>query len=243
MKTLSTETRTVQTECGEIIFTFERKNIKNINLRIRHDGNIYVSAPENVPKNVIDTFVINKSEFIRNAVEQFDTNDVPKPEMQYISGENVTLLGKNMRIKVEKDSSEYVSCDGVYVYIHVKRPDYYNRKKNLLNNWLNEQCCTVFNEIMQEVHKKFIPYGVAFPQLKLRNMTSRWGSCLTNKGIITLNKRLIEAPKNCIEYVIYHEFCHFVHPNHSKQFYSLLQVMLPDWRESKNLLENMLIIQ
>lgn len=242
MKAISIETRTVQTECGEIIFTFERKNIKNINLRIRHDGNIYVSAPENVPKNVVDTFVINKSEFIRNAVEQFDTNDVPKPEMQYISGENVTLLGKNMRIKVEKDSIEYVSCDGVYVCIHVKRPDYYNRKKNLLNNWLNEQCCTVFNEIMQEVHKKFIPYGVAFPQLKLRNMTSRWGSCLTNKGIITLNKRLIEAPKNCIEYVVYHEFCHFVHPNHSKQFYSLLQVMLPDWRESKMLLEKIIYI-
>lgn len=95
---------------------------------------------------------------------------------------------------------------------------------------------------MKDVHKKFIPYGVEYPKLKLRNMTSRWESCLPNKGIITLNKRLIKAPKNCIEYVAYHEFCHFVHPNHSKQFYSLLQVMLPDWRESKQLLERNLIL-
>lgn len=162
--------------------------------------------------------------------------------MQYISGENVTFLGKNMRIKIEKETKEFVSCDGVYVYIHVKRPDYYNRKKNLLNNWLNEQCNIIFNEAMQKVHQKFIPYGVDYPQLKLRNMTSRWGSCLPNKGFITLNKRLIKAPKNCIEYVVYHEFCHFVHPNHSKQFYSLLQVMLPDWRESKRLLEKSVIL-
>lgn len=241
MKTLSTETRKVQTECGEIEFIFERKNIKNINLRIRHNGNVYVSAPKNVDENIADSFVVSKCMYIKNAVGSFERNDVSKAEMQYISGENVTLLGKNMRIKIEKDSHEYINCDGVYVCIHVKRPDYYNRKKNLLNNWLNEQCINIFNEIMQEVHKNFIPYGVTYPQLKLRNMSSRWGSCLSDKGIITLNKRLIEAPKNCIEYVIYHEFCHFVHPNHSKNFYSLLQVMLPDWRESKKILESSLI--
>lgn len=242
MKTLSTETRKVQTECGEIEYIFERKKIKNINLRIRHNGNVYVSVPQNVAENIADSFVMSKCRYIKNAVDSFETNCVPKTEMQYISGENITLLGKNIRIRIEKDSNEYVCCDGVYVYIHVKRPDYYNRKKNLVNNWLDQQCTDVFNEIMQKVHKKFIPYDVEYPQLKLRNMASRWGSCLTNKGIITLNKRLIEAPKNCIEYVVYHEFCHFVHPNHSKQFYSLLQVMLPDWKESKKLLENSVIL-
>jgi DNA polymerase III alpha subunit len=96
----------------------------------------------------------------------------------------------------------------------------------------------IFNEIMRDVYKRFVPYDISFPQLKLRSMVSRWGSCLVDKGVITLNKRLIEAPKNCIEYVIYHEFCHFVHPNHSKQFYTLLQVMLPDWKKSKKLLED-----
>ena len=242
MKTLSTEERTVQTDCGEIVFTFERKDIKNINLRIHHTGNIYVSAPISVSQNVVDTFVVSKCNYIRKAIKSFEHNNVSYSEMQYISGENVTFLGKNMRIKIIKDSAEFVTCDGIYVYIHVKRPDYYNRKKNLYNQWLNEQCDTVFNEIMQTVHKKFIPYEVDYPRLKIRNMTSRWGSCLPSKGIITLNKRLIEAPKNCIEYVVYHEFCHFIHPNHSKQFYGLLQIMLPEWKVSKTLLEKALCI-
>lgn len=242
MKALSTEKRKVQTDHGEIVLTFERKDIKNINLRIRHNGNVFVSAPQNVPDDVIDSFVINRCKYIKNAVERFETNDISKSEMQYVSGENVTFLGKNMRLKIEKDSIEYVKCDGIYVYIHVKRPDYYNRKKNLLNNWLDNQSNIIFSDILNDVHQKFVPYGVAFPKLKLRNMTSRWGSCLPNKEIITLNKRLIEAPKNCIEYVVYHELCHFVHPNHSKQFYTLLQVMLPDWKESKRLLENSVIL-
>ena len=237
MKAISSETRTVQTDRGEIAFTFESKSVKNINLRIDHHGNVYVSAPQNASEKVIDDFVIGKSRYITNAIENFRKNDAPKYEMQYVSGENVTFLGKNLRIKIEKDTREYVSSDGVYVYIHVKRPDYYNRKKNLLNNWLNEQSVAVYSEIIDDVHKRFAPYNVPFPIIKLKNMRSRWGSCLSDKGIITLNKRLIEAPKNCIEYVVYHEFCHFVHPNHSKQFYSLLQVMLPNWRERKELLE------
>jgi len=241
MQIISAEIRKVQTDIGEIVFTFERKHIKNINLRIKHNGEAFVSAPPCVPEATVDAFVADKCDYIHNALDSFRKHDIQKSEKQYISGENITFLGKNMRINVIKDTQEYVSCDGVYVYIHVKRPDYYNRKKNLLNNWLREQCSTVFNEITEEVYKKFVPYNIAFPQLKLRNMISRWGSCLPDKGIITLNKRLIEAPKNCIEYVVYHEFCHFIHPNHSKQFYTLLQIMLPDWRESKKLLENIIV--
>ena len=238
MKAISTEIRTIDTGSGTIQYTFERKNIKNINLRIRHDGQVYVSAPESVPQTAIDAFVTGKKDYIFHAITGFQSPDPPRSEMQYVSGENVTFLGKNLRIKIEKDSREYVSSDGIYVYIHVKRPDYYNRKKNLLNSWLDEQRRTVFQEIMQEVHGRFSAYNVGLPALNLRSMTSRWGSCQPSKGIITLNSRLIEAPKSCIAYVLYHEFCHFVYPNHSKQFYALLQVMLPDWRERKALLES-----
>lgn len=242
MKTVSTQTRKVETDCGTIEYTFERKKIKNINLRIRHDGSVYVSAPLRVPVKTVESFVASKSDYIRNAVMHFSQRESKKAEMQYVSGENVTLLGKNMQIKVKKDSKEYVTCDGLYVYIHVKRPDYYNRKRNLFDSWLDKQCLTVFDEIMHEVHNKFAPYNITFPQLKIRRMTSRWGSCQPFKGVITLNKRLIEAPEKCIEYVVFHEYCHFIHPDHSKNFYSLLQTMLPDWKECKRILEESVIL-
>lgn len=237
MKLLSSEKRTVQTAKGVIEYTFERKEVKNINLRIHHDGSVYVSASMKVPAETVENFIISRTDYIFRTLSSFSHMEFSGTEMQYISGENVTLLGRNMRIKVEKDSSEYVSCDGIYVYIHVKRPDYYSRKRNLLDAWLDVQCMNVFSDIMRQVYKKFEPYNIEFPELRVRNMTSRWGSCQSVKGIITLNKKLIEAPRNCIEYVVTHEFCHLIHPNHSVKFYSLLQVMLPDWKENKNFLE------
>lgn len=242
MKAISSETRKVETDCGTIEFTFERKKINNINLRIKNDGSVYVSAPLRVPVKTVEGFVISKSGYIRNAVRHFSKRKVKKAEMQYVSGESVTMLGRELQIVVEKESKEYVSCDGINVYIHVRQPDNYNRKRNLFNAWLDKQCLTVFEDIMHEVHKKFAPYNIAFPQLKIRRMTSRWGSCQPFKGVITLNRRLIEAPKNCIEYVVFHEFCHFIHPDHSKKFYALLQLMLPDWKECKRVLEESVIL-
>jgi predicted metal-dependent hydrolase len=69
-------------------------------------------------------------------------------------------------------------------------------------------------------------------------MSTESSFLLVKKGIITLNKRLLEAPRNCIEYVVMHEFCHFIHPNHSKHFYGFLSMLMPDWKERKKLLEN-----
>ena len=73
--------------------------------------------------------------------------------------------------------------------------------------------------------------------LTVRKMKKRWGSCQPQTKTITINSQLIEAPRFCIEYVMMHEFCHFIHPNHSKDFYTLLQVMMPDWKERKKMLE------
>lgn len=242
MKILSSEIRTVETDRGILQYTFERKDICNINLRIRPDGSVYVSAPEQADVSAVERFVCSRTDYIFHALENFEAQNNPTYERQYISGENVTLLGRNLRIQIVKDKEEFVSGDGVYVYIHVRRPDYYNRKKNLLNAWLNAQCETVFTEIIRKTAQRFAGYHVPLPELRVRNMVSRWGSCHAQKGIITLNRKLIEAPVNCIEYVVMHEFCHLIHPNHSKKFYALLQVMLPNWKESKELLERIAVL-
>ena len=205
----------------------------------------------------IDAFtILCCSKRVRQLLEDYKPNkSVQYSIVERISGDkSVTSFVKKQDVNksicdfLVYDISEYNKYERggfshiSHVYIHAKCPDYYNRKKNLFNNWLKEQCRIIFNEIVQNVHKKFIPYDISFPQITLRNMKSRWGSCQPNKCVITLNKHLIEAPKSCIEYVVYHEFCHFIHPNHSKQFYSLLQIMLPDWKERKYLLEKFFII-
>ena len=91
--------------------------------------------------------------------------------------------------------------------------------------------------VCEAVYPKFQKYGVKFPMLKFRKMISRWGSCQPKRGILTFNISLIEAPIACIEYVVVHEFTHFLQPNHSKKFYTQLTMFMPDWVERKKILE------
>lgn len=58
--------------------------------------------------------------------------------------------------------------------------------------------------------------------IRIRQIKTRWGSCNPSKGYINLNTELIKKPKYCIEYVIFHELAHLVHPNHSRSFYNYL---------------------
>lgn len=80
-------------------------------------------------------------------------------------------------------------------------------------------------------------YGVARPHVTVRAMRTRFGSCSVNRGRITLNAMLADAPEAAVEYVVLHELAHFLHPNHSRAFYGFIERYMPDWRERERILK------
>ena len=230
--------RTIQIEGSPLEYSLERKNVKNLNLHVRKDGSVYVSANATVPEEKIDEFLISKGSFIRNAQNKFKEQEQYKAlPKQYVSGETFYVQGRALRLKVTKAARDKIYSDGVYLFLGVKDQWDTTKKERMVKRFLDKQCKAVFSEIVEELYPVFQKYGVAPPILRIRNMDTRWGSCLPSKGVITLNKRLLEAPRNCIEYVVMHEFCHFIHPNHSKHFYDFLAMLMPDWKERKKVLD------
>ena len=107
-----------------------------------------------------------------------------------------------------------------------------------MDRWLMSICKDTIQSLCDAVYPKFQKYGVAYPTVRYRNMVSRWGSCQPKRCVLTFNYALVEAPISCIEYVVVHEFTHFLQPNHSKMFYQQLAMFMPDWEERKKMLEN-----
>lgn len=230
--------RTVIAEGKEITYQLERKPVKNLNLRILKDGSVHVSANKFISPSEVDAFVVSKGAYVLRAIDKFREMALYRPQpKRYISGETFYIQGRGLRLSVTQASKDIISSDGVYIYLSVKDLGDSEKRRRMVTRFLDGQCKTVYSEILQELYPLFRKYGVAMPVLRIRDMKTRWGSCLVKKGIITLNKHLIEAPRNCIEYVVMHELCHFIHPNHSKQFYSFLSVLMPDWRERKTILD------
>jgi len=230
--------RTVDADGNAISYTLERKPVKNINLRIRADQCVYVSAHKDVAAKMVDAFVVEKSAYILRALKKFkDRNRESTLENNFVNGETVKFLGRNLRLKVKNASRSKVESDESYVTLYVKDVQDADLKKRVLETWLRKKCKDEITVICKKVYPQVKKYGVAFPEIQFREMVSRWGSCSPKKGFVTFNTALIAMPVSCIEYVVTHEFTHFLYPNHSKKFYQQLATFMPDWEERKKRLE------
>lgn len=102
------------------------------------------------------------------------------------------------------------------------------------------QCMALFEPVSERVFPYFKEVlGGQRPTLTVRDMHSRWGSCHVQKKKITLASSLALAAPAAIEYVVVHEYCHFVHPNHQAGFWALVGSILPDYKARRALLKQL----
>ena len=73
---------------------------------------------------------------------------------------------------------------------------------------------------------------IPFPKLKIRSMKTRWGVCNKRDNSVTLNSKLIKYSIHEIDYVIIHELSHFVHFDHSREFWETVQYYMSDYKKA-----------
>ena len=174
---------------GRILeYTLERKKVKNLNLRIRRDGSVYVSANRSVPLEEIENFLRSKSDFIFKAVEHYsEVISQKKSPKQFIDGESFRVLGHDLRLKVLRGAKNEVRSDGVFITLRVKDPFDTAMKERVFRKWLFDLCRGTVTELCEAVYPKFRKYGIDFPEIKFRNMVSRWGSCMPRRKVLTFS--------------------------------------------------------
>lgn len=196
---------------------------------------ILLKAPQGIKQNQIDAFLKKKWRWLDAQLTFFSKFNQKRYTKEYISGESFLYLGRQYQLKVKRANADKVRMlkGKLEVYTSVDSYDGQYTKK-LLDGWYKEKRDVVFNERYSQMLKNFELDNA--PELHVRQMPRRWGSFVSKQKII-LNPILIQAPKDCIDYVITHELCHMYHQNHGKQFWSLLEKKYPDWQKVKEKLE------
>ena len=85
-----------------------------------------------------------------------------------------------------------------------------------------QQKCQFFAEQM----------GLHHRSVKVNGARTRWGSC-NRKGDINFTYRLIFAPEELIDYVVVHELAHTKEMNHSANFWTIVEQIMPDYKERR----------
>lgn len=79
--------------------------------------------------------------------------------------------------------------------------------------------------------------GLEIDTFSVKKLKSKWGSCDVRKKHITLNLELMKYPIQAIEYIIIHELAHLVEANHSRKFYDVVSLYMPEWKKHKKILD------
>ncbi|MBR0039897.1 MAG: M48 family metallopeptidase [Oscillospiraceae bacterium] len=214
-----------------IEYTLERKRVKNINVRVR-GGEVFVSAPRWVPPAVIESFLRGRAAFILGALERAER----ALSLSCERGAALPFLGRSCTLVLEKASRSSVRVEGSFLRAALRSPEDPESVRRALDKWYrgeSERLCRAYCETL---YPRFAALGVPRPEIRMRAMRSAWGNCRPRSGVVTFNAHLAAVPEDCIEYVVAHELCHFLHADHSPDFYAALARVIPDWKKRRTAL-------
>ena len=190
---------------------------KNTYLRIKDDLKLYVNTSiltsDRTIKNIINE---NMSSITRMYLKEKNKCDIKKDF--YYLGKKYDIVRVNNKEVVLGDNKIFIPS-------------------NLdINKWLKKEANRIFLERLNYWYNSFT-YEIPYPSLTIRKMTSRWGVCNSKLKRVTLNFELIKKDISCLDYVICHELSHFIHMDHSKEFWNVVGENYPNYKEIRRIMK------
>jgi predicted metal-dependent hydrolase len=218
---------------SDFSYTVKFQRRKTLGLYVLLDGAIEVRVPMRTTQRTIVAFVEQRADWVlKTRAKQLQRQQWQIPVED--SG-STWFLGEPRALEIRRSASFAVECVEHGIRVDLRDPESPEQLERQLNNWYRVQAEAIFAERMLLVCQRF-PGILEAPELRLRRMRRRWGSC-SRTGRVTLNVDLVKLPLSLIDYVIAHEFCHLTEFNHGPKFYRLLEYAMPDWKAREQLLK------
>lgn len=195
-------------ECNVVI---QKKNNKNTYIRVKENNEILVTTNYFVTKNEILKLLKDNELFILKSLKRLEKKQEREDKFLLLGNEYNIILIPNNKIEI--------------VGNNIYTPDL---KK--LDNWLKKQMKELFSKRLDYYYNLF-EENIPYPNLRIRKMKTRWGVCNKKLETVTLNSELIKYDITKLDYVIVHELSHFIHFNHSKEFWLLVSKYCPNYKK------------
>jgi predicted metal-dependent hydrolase len=210
-------------QIGEVTLV-KRRGAKNLRLSILPNGNVRVSLPYWAPYSAAIAFAGSRAGWILK-------NKVSADHAPLKHGQRI---GKSYRLKfVENDRAAIpqarLGINSITVTSSVRHlpEEVQKAARNASERALRKEAQLLLGRRLEGLSER---HNLSYAELKIKRLTSRWGSC-SSGNVITLNYFLVQLPWNLIDYVIVHELAHTKYLNHSREFWALVESIVPDARQ------------
>ena len=224
-------------ELGDIVVDVIQKDIKNVHLSVYPPtGRVRISAPLHMSLDTIRVFAISKLGWIKQEQMKLRDQERETPR-EYLDRESHYLWGKRYLLKVvEREGAPRVEIMHGKLVLQLSRGADAVKMQAIVAQWYRDQ----IKDVVPSLIENWAPViGVTPPNLFVRQMKTKWGSCNPQAGNIRLNSELAKKPRQCLEYVLVHEMVHLLEPTHNQQFIALMDRFMPLWRNHRDTLNRL----
>ena len=212
---------------------------KNITIIIKPKDNITIVSPPKVDEKILKDILIEKGDWILKKLDEYkdmkdfnEANELKSGSILFYLGEEHIL----QIIKIDKLKNPNVLKKENKIIVETSNEDNEYIKKTLKDWYKKESEKVILNSLEKCKENSKIMETLTSNVLKVKEQKKRWGSC-TSKGAIYINSKIVMARPKAIQYILVHEFSHLVHMNHSKDFYKLVESIMPEYKKEEEWLK------
>ena len=221
----------------ELEIPTEIKNYKTSkSIKIYFKGNVLnITKPTRLSKKRLLQILRNQEDDIYNKYKKILDSEIDSIK-QWKTGEKIYYQGEEFSIVRNITDSKQISIllqpDNKLLLIEVPK----DLEQNIIKQTVDKAIKKLFKNNTEVLIAKKLPYwskitGLKYNEFKIRDATTRYGSCMPSKKNVYFSSRLIMLPDDKVDAIIVHELCHMKFKYHNKDFYNLVQTYIPNYKE------------
>ena len=214
-----------QNKQKDISFSVKRSDRKTLSIYVERDGSVSVQAPNKVGIDRINDIVERKSRWIRGQLSEFKRLNESRVKRELVDGEGYLYLGRSYRLKIRNGLNNPLVLYQGYFLLDEKHLE--DAKTHFIS-FYKEKGRRHLKERVEHFKGKL---GVKPKSIKVMALRNRWAS--QRKGNLNFHWKVVLAPVSIIDYIIVHELAHFIEPNHTNDFWRIVESVLPDYSTRK----------
>ncbi len=209
------------------------KKRKKIEIVISDNANVKVLAPLQKTTKEIRQIVKSSSRWIFQ--KQLRLREYKNTGFTYSDGSTMPYLGKEYLLRVFDNDGGYGHDSFSFdkgKFIVKSNGKEASTIRNLYEEWLEKRAVSIIEKKVSE-YSTLMNIDKDKLRINIKSQKNRLGS-LGRKLTLNFNKNLLRLPPKIIDYVIVHELCHTKIPNHSRAYWQVVGLIMPDYKKRKD---------
>ncbi len=220
------------------------KTAKTMKILFKEDG-IVVTKPFYVPKREVEAFLQINEEKIYEKYKNMEEIKRQK-EGRWQTGQTILYHGEEYRIDKSYHNKDIirVRLEKESKIFRILLPEQIQKEEE--NAYIKQAVRKLFKENTEFMLQEKLPYwskktNISYNSVQVRDAKTKYGSCIPKTKALHFSSRLVMLKEEAVDAIIVHELCHIVHPNHSKDFYTLVEKYMPNYKEIDKYLKQIAI--